>query len=124
MAGRKVKREREFFFNDLSKEEFVEIINQRFPIKFDDDTELVNRIRERYPLLTKKKIRVILISIFETMREFLLLGKVLNFNRFMYDMKVLVSPSFLKKFNKLIAVIKVKLKTPTKIKNKEYDPDE
>ena len=117
--ARYVKKDREFFFSDYDKDEFIEIINERYPIKFSKHKDLIERIHARYPLIDKGKITMIVIRTFESFRELLLLGKILNFNRFIFDMKL---HFFTQLRNKITPLLKVKLKTaPALKKNKEEE---
>lgn len=108
---RKSKTVKEFSFLNLSKQDMVNFLNTEAPINIKTLEPLINRIYEKYPVIDKSKIAIIVKTVFEVMREFLVLGYVMNFNKLVFDWKL-----FFFQFNKINLGLKAKLKTPQKLK--------
>ena len=100
-----------FEFKEISKEEMVNIINSKHPIKLNKISYFADKIHERYPVATKTEVVMVLKEVFETIREMLVLGYVINFNKLFFDTKLyFFSPS------KGKAAVKVQAKTPPPLK--------
>lgn len=111
---KKVKIAPVFHFKEQSKEDMIESLNAEFPLNLKDLAPLVDRIHEKYPYIDKSEISLIVKATFESIREFLVLGYVINFNKFLFDMKL----HFYRIKEKI--GVKVKAKTPPKFKEGPY----
>lgn len=103
-----------FFFKNRSSDEFVDIINKELPIKLIYNSDLIDRVHMRYPLLSKAQIALIVQSSFEGIRYFLLKGYVLNFHKVFIDTKIFIC-KYLRK-GKYAPGIKIKVGTPEYLK--------
>ncbi len=108
MKNKKVLRE--FFFSDKNYKEVVDIINNEFPISLIHNIDLIDRVYARYPIIDKAQIAIIVKVIFETMRELLLSGAVLNFNNLFFDAKLHFF-THLRNGN-ILPALKMKISTP------------
>lgn len=106
---KKVKTVKQFFFKNKTHDEMVEIINKDLPIKIEN-TDLIDRIYVRYPLIDKIKISFIVKSVFQSMRELLILGKILNFNNLFFDTKLHFFDY--RRNGHILPALKVKISTP------------
>lgn len=77
-----------FFFKDLSHEQVASLFNNEYPVDIRHNEDLVNRIFAKYPLIDKSHISIIVKATFQSIRELLILGKILNFNGLLFDMKL------------------------------------
>ncbi len=93
----------------------VDLINHEYPINLKYNEDLVNRVHNRYPILKKSEISIIIKEVFQSMRELLLLGHILNFHNLFFDTKLHI----FNYHNKLKSAIKVKISTPPSLKNYE-----
>lgn len=89
------------------------LVNSELPINIKTLESLVDRIYKRYPMIDKTQISVIVRAALESIRELLILGNVINFNKFVFNMKL---HFFTHYYKKLRAALKVKLSTPPSIK--------
>ena len=103
-----------FYFKDISSSDIINILNEQYPVKIQYNTDLIDRIHIRYPFITKTQISVIVKAVFESFRDLLILGKVLNFNSLFFDVKLSVFPYV--KNGKLSPCLKIKVGTPQKNK--------
>ena len=101
----------DFSYKDLSHEDVVKIINSELPIKLKYNEDLIDRISEKYPLLTKTQIAVIVVKTFETIREIFIRSDILNLSNFMCHSRF----KFLKNKDKL--TLKLFSLTPKNLKN-------
>ena len=67
-----------FEFKEISKEEMVNIINSKHPIKLNKISYFADKIHERYPVATKTEIVMVLKEVFETIREILVNQKLIR----------------------------------------------
>jgi hypothetical protein len=77
---------KKYYFKDITHQQAADILNKDYPINLKLNEDLVNRVHLRYSLISKKEVAIIIRGVFESMRELLLLGKVLNFNDFLMDL--------------------------------------
>lgn len=99
---------REFNFKNLTKEQMVEIVDKKFPISLRYNEELIEKVHSRYPLITKAEVAVIVKFVFETMREFMILCKVINFNKVFINLKMYFSKrKVFGKHNKLMLLCSI-----------------
>lgn len=87
---------------------------QENTINIKKHPDIIDRIYERYPILDKKDISIIVKVSLETLRELLLLGNILNFNKIFFDMKLHVFKHI--REGVIFPSFKVKLSTPPRIK--------
>ncbi len=78
----------EFYFMGLSREDLVNLLNKELPINIKTLGPIVDRVYEKYPVIDKAEVSLIIVTVFEAMRDFLVLGYVMNFNKFVFDMKL------------------------------------
>lgn len=111
---KKEKVVKEFHFIGLSKQELSNILNKELPINIKSLEPIVNRVYEKYPVIDKSEVSLIIKTVFEAIREFLVLGYVINFNKLVFDMKLHFFQHVIgDKFN---TALKVKLKASPKFK--------
>ncbi len=97
-------------------EDIVKNIDKSHPISLEYIEHIINNIYNKYPALDKSKISLIIKSIFENMRYFLLTGNIININNFLFDTKLHV---FIRKINnKKVPNLKIKTKTSKVLKEK------
>jgi len=113
---KKVKTIKQFQFKDQTNQEMVDYLNSKYPISLKHNEDLINRVHSRYPLLEKSEVGVIVKGVFASIRDLLVLGEILNFNKLFFDTKlhffthtkgVVIFPS-----------LKVKISTPPILKKK------
>lgn len=85
---KKPKEVKPFYFSDLSHQQMVDMLNRDFPISLKYNQELIERVYQRYPLIDKSEVGLIVKAIFSSFRDLLVLGKVLNFNNLFFDTKL------------------------------------
>lgn len=107
---KKLKQIKEYFFKDLDHNDMISIINRDLPLTIKYNEDLVNRISAKYPILNKTEISIIVTAVFQSIRDLLVLGKILNFNSLFFDTKFLVFSH--KRNNIVYPSIKVKISTP------------
>jgi len=107
---KKTKTIKSFFFKGYTHNETVNIINKELPISLKYNEDLIDRIHFKYPILNKTEITIIVKLIFESIRELMILGKILNFNNLFFDTKF----HFFKyrKEGRILPALKVKISTP------------
>lgn len=112
---KKPKVVKPFFFNDLSHQEMVDLVNAENPISLQHNEELINRVHARYPLIEKSEVSIIVKAIFQSFRDLLILGKVLNFNNLFFDAKLHFFDY--RKDGRILPSLKVKISTPPPLRN-------
>lgn len=112
---KKPKSIRKFYFRDLSHQEMVDLVNRENPISLKHNEDLVNRIHARYPLISKVQVSLIVKGIFQSLRDLLVLGKVLNFNNLFFDTKLHFFDY--RKGGHILPSLKVKMSTPPPLRN-------
>ncbi len=107
---KKLKIVAPFYFKDKRHEDTVDLLNAELPINLKYNEDLINRIYDKYPLLDKASIGVIVKSVFQSIREFLILGNIMNFNNIFFDTKLLFYQYL--RLGKVNTSMKVKMSTP------------
>jgi hypothetical protein len=107
---KKPKMVREYYFKDLSNKQVVDMVNKELPINLKYNENLVDRVHARYPLLDKTQISIIVKAIFQSFRDLLILGKVLNFNNLFFDTKLHFFDH--RRDGHILPSLKVKISTP------------
>jgi hypothetical protein len=109
------KYHQQFDFVDISAEELVRVLDQEYPIKMKTD-KLVDRVSARYPLIPKSDVALIIKYTFQTIRELLILGKMLYFPKLFQKMilffyrRPLLSEFYHRK-GEITTGVKIKMKT-------------
>lgn len=75
------------FYFKITESEMKDILKNT-PISLKYSIDLINRVCDRYKILPKNEVIEIIKCIFEVMRESLLLGDILNLNKFCFDTKL------------------------------------
>jgi hypothetical protein len=89
--------------------------NYNIPISLKHIQHIIDKVSDRYPLLSKAEITLIIKTFFISIREILLAGDILSLNNFFSHMHLISFDSNRK--SKFLRIIKVKLSTSKKIKN-------
>jgi hypothetical protein len=84
----KAKTISHFRFEDMTKQDMVNELNQEYPIKIRRNEDLVNRIHARYPLASKADVAVVVKATFTAFRSLLVLGRVLSFHSLFSNVKL------------------------------------
>lgn len=116
---KKLKTVKPFAFKDLSHQEMVDQLNEDYPINLKFNEDLVNRVSARYSLIDKSEVGLIIKATFQSFRDLLVLGKVLNFNNLFFDAKLHFFDY--RKNGHILPSLKVKISTPPKMRNNERD---
>lgn len=111
---KKPKIVKPFFFKDRSHQDIVDLLNIDHPINLKYNEDLVNRIHIRYPFLTKTQISIIVKATFQSFRDLMILGKVLNFNKLFFDTKLYFFDY--RRDGHIFPILKVKISTPPPLK--------
>lgn len=103
-----------FSFKDKTHQQMVDELNNKYPISLKYNEDLVNRVHDRYPLLDKSEVGIIIKAIFASFRDLLVLGKVLNFNGLFFDAKL----HFFEYRHKgrILPSLRVRVTTPPKLR--------
>jgi len=92
----------------------VNLLNDDLPISLRKNEDLINRIHARYPLIDKSQISLIVKTVFQSLRELMVLGKVLSFHSVFFDTKL---HFYLRNVKGVIKPsLKVKISTPPPMK--------
>ena len=94
----------------MTREHFCKVLNEKYPVKLRYNEDLINRIHARYPLVDKAQIAIVVRGTFESFRDFLFAGKIINLYTLFFDFKAFVY----QKSKKLS--LKSSIKTPSEIK--------
>ena len=62
----------------MTYDEMVDFVNNELPISLHKSSDLVEKVYERYPILTKPQIAMIIMSFFYSFRELLIKGKIIS----------------------------------------------
>ena len=107
---KKPKTVKPYVFKDLSHQDVVDLLNEESPINLKYNEDLVNRVSSRYPLINKSEVSLIIKAVFQSMRDLLILGRVLNFNNLLFDMKLKFFDY--RKNGHILPALRVKVSTP------------
>jgi hypothetical protein len=77
-----------FSFVNRSNQEMADEVDNRYPVRLVRNQDLVERVYQRYQVLSKADVALIVKAVFSGIRELLILGKVLNFNGLFADAKM------------------------------------
>jgi hypothetical protein len=106
-----------FYFRDQSHQQVVDHLNINLPISLKHNKDLVERIHQRYPLIDKSEVAIIVKAVFSSFRDLLILGKILNFNNLFFDTKLLFFKH--RRDGRILPSLKVHITTPPPLRN--YD---
>lgn len=104
-----------FYFKDLDHQQMVDLVNRDNPINLKYNESLIDRVHARYPLISKTETSIIVKAIFQSLRDLLVLGKVLNFNNLFFDTKLHFFDY--RKGAAILPSLKVKMSTPPPLRN-------
>jgi nucleoid DNA-binding protein len=111
---KKRKLVKQIKYKDLTIDEFILLVNKSLQIKLSDKFDLINEICDHYPLVSKKDVSMITKAFFDVMRESLMAGEVINFNKTFSNMKLMIYKHH--RDNKDYVSVKVKISTPEGVK--------
>lgn len=114
MKKKKYKAEN-FRYKNKTHREVYEIINKKLPISLKNNEDLINRVHERYPILSKTEISIVVKAIFSALRELLILGKIVNIRTILAYMRLSFNKAVFKKKKTQVSV-KIKLHTPDELR--------
>jgi hypothetical protein len=106
-----------FYFKDMTNQQMVDHLNEKYPISLKHNEDLINRINARYPILSKSEIGIIVKTIFGSFRDLLVLGKILNFNSLFFDTKLYFFGY--RRDGHILPSLKVRISTPPKLRKNE-----
>ena len=107
---KKPKIVKEYVFKDMTHHEMMDLLNKELPVNIKYNEDLVNRVHERYPFVDKTDVAIVIKGIFQSFRDLLVLGKVLNFNKLFFDTKLYFFDY--RKNGHILPSLKVKISTP------------
>jgi hypothetical protein len=107
---KKPKLVKPFFFKQLDHQEVVDLINKEMPVNIKYNEDLVDRVYARYPLIDKIQVSIIVKAVFQSLRDLLVLGKVINFNNLFFDFKLHFFDY--RRDGRILPSLKVKISTP------------
>lgn len=111
---KKQKTTKPFWFKDMTHQQMVDKLNVDYPVNLRHNEDLVNRVHARYPILDKTSVSVIIISVFQSIRDLMILGKILNFNKLFFDAKLHFFDY--RKNGHILPSLKVKISTPPNLR--------
>jgi hypothetical protein len=114
---KKPKTVKSFYFTDHTPSQMVEEIDKKLPISIVRNEDLIDRIHQKYPDINKSSVALIVKEVFRSFRTFLVLGKVMNFNKLFFDCKLLFFPY--RKNDHIVPSLKVKISTPPQMRKHE-----
>ena len=106
-------------YKNKSKDEIINFFNNDLPINLKNIKNIVDKIYDQYPLISKLEISYIVKNIIYSFRDNLIKGNIININNFFYDYK-LYFYNF-KKNNKNYNTIRAKIKTSPRLKNETIE---
>lgn len=111
---KKPKTIKPFHFKNISHQEMVDLLNKDLPINIKYNEDLVNRIHAKYPFVSKVDVAIVVKTIFQSIRDLLVLGKIINFHNLFFNTKL-----YFFDYNKngyKLPCLKVKTTTSPKLK--------
>jgi hypothetical protein len=112
---KKPKIVKEYVFKEMSHADMMDYLNETLPVSLKNNVDLVDRIHSRYPLLDKSQISFVVRAIFQSIRDLLVLGKVLNFNNLFFDTKLHFFDH--RRDGHILPALKVKIATPPPLRD-------
>jgi nucleoid DNA-binding protein len=116
MIGRMNKKKivKDIVYKDLTIDQFKDLVNKSQQIKLSGKNNLINEIHDRYPLISLQETSLIVKAFFDVVRECLISGEIINFNKTFSNMQLLIYKH--RRNNRDYISIKVKISTPAGIK--------
>ena len=114
MKEKKYKVEN-FRYKDKSHREVYEIIEKELPISMKNNEDLIDRVHERYPILSKTEISIIVKAVFSSLRELLIMGKIVNIRTVLAYMRLAFNKAIFKRKKPQVNV-KIKMHTPDELR--------
>ena len=111
---KKQKTTRPFWFKDMTHKQMVDKLNEEHPINLRYNEDIVNRVHLRYPILNKSSISIIIKTVFQSFRDLIIMGNILNFHKLFFDTKILVFKYV--KNDVISPALKVRISTPPELK--------
>ena len=111
---KKQKTTRPFWFKDMTHKQMVDELNEEYPVNLRHNEDLVNRVHLRYPILDKTSISIIIKTVFQSFRDLMVLGSVLNFHKLFFDAKLHFFDY--RKNGHILPSLKVKISTPPNLR--------
>jgi nucleoid DNA-binding protein len=102
-------------YKNRTHREVYDIVEKELPISLKNNENLINQIHERYPILSKTEISIIVKMVFSSLREMLILGKIINIRTILAYMRLSFNKVVFKNKKNQINV-KVKLHTPDNLR--------
>jgi hypothetical protein len=106
-----------FFFKDLSHQEVADLLDQEYPVSLKHNEDLVNRVHQRYPILKKAEVALIITKIFQSLRQFLILGKMISVGYLFSQTRLIFSQR--RWSGKIYTALKIRTGTPASLKKDE-----
>lgn len=94
----------------------VDLLNREYQVDIRYNENLVDRVYARYPFVNKIDISIVVKAFFQSLRDLLILGKVLNFNNLFFDTKLHFFDYH--KGGHILPSLKVKISTPPPMRKK------
>jgi len=110
----KLKKIKEYYFKEIDRKEMIDLINTDLPVNIKYNEDLVDRVHARYPLLEKTEVSIIIKAVFQSIRDLLVLGKILNFNTLFFDTKLHFFDH--RRNGHILPSLKVKITTPPSLR--------
>ena len=109
-----------FAFKDKTYEQMADELDRTLPIKLKRyNKNLIDRVCERCLTINKVDVIMVILICFQTIRELVVLKKILNFRLFLFDIKLFF---FLhRKSNKTFPSLKLRVATPKHIRKGSKD---
>jgi hypothetical protein len=85
---KKPKTIKPFKFKDISHKDMADILDKELPINIKYNEDLINRIHSKYPFVSKTETAIVVKTIFQSIRELLVLGKIINFHNLFFNTKL------------------------------------
>lgn len=114
---KKPKHVKPFYFKDKTHQQVLDEVNRDLPISLKYNSDLINRIHDKNPLIEKSDISKIVIAVFQSMRDLMVLGKVLNFNNLFFDTKLHFFSH--ERSGHILPALKAKISTPPPLRKNE-----
>ena len=96
--------------NSITNKEFNTILDKDIPITLINNIDLVDRVHSRYPLLDKTDIAIIIKTVFESIRESLVICKNLSFKEFINRFYIIFYKT--SRFGDIKHIVKTQFNTP------------
>ena len=72
---------------NASISEILSLLNKDYPIDINKLSPIIDVLHEKYPLISKTDITIIVKSIIESLRDLLIMGHIISVDNFFNDLK-------------------------------------